>query len=186
VADCTGGGGWHPMWGVRSMVGCAGLQPEAGTGWHPRGRCGPRWWCGARGDSAESWSAPLGRYDGERSSGCLRELRDVIAGRQRELAVGDREQDGVGRRDRDYDWRSLPRTYLAPFAQAPVVIRRARLRRPSAQQPTASRVCAFSRALLLRFFSYRQRSATIAACPGQCPAPSQCAMRATPTWQRSR
>ncbi len=30
-----------------------------------------------------------------------------------------------------------PRTYLARSAQAPVVIRRARLRRPSAQQPTA-------------------------------------------------
>jgi hypothetical protein len=57
-------------------------------------------------------------------------------------AVGDREQDGVGRRDRDYDWHVLSRTYLAPFAQASVVIRRARLRRPSAQQPTASRVSA--------------------------------------------
>jgi hypothetical protein len=36
--------------------------------------------------------------------------------RQRELAVGDREQDGVGRRDRDLDWPVLSRTYLAPFA----------------------------------------------------------------------
>jgi hypothetical protein len=41
-------------------------------------------------------------------------------------AVGDREQDGVGRRDRDLDWPALPRTYLAPPAQASVVVRRAR------------------------------------------------------------
>src|ERR1041384_2902387 len=32
----------------------------------------------------------------------------AIVKRQREAAVGDREQDGVGRRARDYDWRSLP------------------------------------------------------------------------------
>src|SRR3954467_1633823 len=62
-------------------------------------------------------------------------------------AGGDREQDGVGRRDRDQDWRALLRTYLAPLAHAPVVIRRGRLPQPSAQQPPASRVSAFSWAL---------------------------------------
>jgi len=35
--------------------------------------------------------------------------------------VGDREQDGVGRRDRDQDSPLLPRTYHTPSAQAPVV-----------------------------------------------------------------
>jgi hypothetical protein len=40
-------------------------------------------------------------------------------------------------RHRDYDWRTLLRTYLASPAQAPVVLRRARPRLPSAQQPTA-------------------------------------------------
>src|SRR5262249_10683762 len=43
--------------------------------------------------------------------------------------------------ERDYDSPSLHRTYLTKSAQAPAVIRRARLRRPSAQQPTAGRAC---------------------------------------------
>ena len=32
-------------------------------------------------------------------------------------AVGDREQDGVGRRARDLDWPGVARKYLAGFAQ---------------------------------------------------------------------
>src|SRR5215468_2627373 len=70
---------------------------------------------------------------------------EVFATRSRDanarLAVGDREQDGVG--DATVIWigRSLSRTYLAPSAHGSVVIRRARPRRPSAQQPTASRAC---------------------------------------------
>ena len=48
--------------------------------------------------------------------------------------------EGVGGRDRDQDWPALLRTYLAPPAHAPMVLRRARPRPPSAQQPTASRV----------------------------------------------
>src|ERR1044071_2586902 len=68
----------------------------------------------------------------------------AIARRQRSTRRG-RPRAGWGRgRDRDYDWHSWTRTYLAPIAQAPVVIRRARPRRPSAQQPTASRACARS------------------------------------------
>jgi len=38
----------------------------------------------------------------------MRPTSDVNA----RLAVGDREQDGVGRRDRDYDSPLLSRTYL--------------------------------------------------------------------------
>src|SRR5215510_13382180 len=67
-------------------------------------------------------------------------LRGAIARRQRDRR-GRPRADGVGRRDRDQDWQWLPRTYHTPSAQAAVVIRRARLRRPSAQQPTARRAC---------------------------------------------
>src|SRR5882757_4278987 len=47
--------------------------------------------------------------------GCRR--RDTIAGRQREVAVGDREQDGVGAATVSWIGRVLSRTYLAPSAQ---------------------------------------------------------------------
>jgi hypothetical protein len=54
------------------------------------------------------------------------------------LAEGDREQDGVGRRDRDYDWPGLAPHIPRGVHAGRVVIRRARLRHPSAQQPPAS------------------------------------------------
>jgi hypothetical protein len=60
------------------------------------------------------------------------------------LAVGDREQDGVGAATVITIGVRCPRTYLARLAQAPVVIRRALSPTPSAQQPTASSVDAFS------------------------------------------
>jgi len=49
--------------------------------------------------------------------------------------VGDREQMGSGASPVTRTDRALPRTYLAPSAQAPVVLRRARTRCPSRSSP---------------------------------------------------
>src|SRR3954466_2637455 len=62
-------------------------------------------------------------------------FQGAIARRQREARRGRPRADGAGGRDRDQDWPAMLRTYLAPPAQAPVVLRRARPRHPSAQQP---------------------------------------------------
>jgi hypothetical protein len=69
--------------------------------------------------------------------------RDVNAGSTRATA------SGWGRGgDCDYGGGSAPARTLPPFAQAPVVIRQAHPRRPSAQQPAAgSRVRALLRAM---------------------------------------
>lgn len=56
------------------------------------------------------------------------------------LGVGDREQDGVGRRDRDLDRPGLVRTYLAGPCRTGGDSAVA-ARTPSAQQPTAGLAC---------------------------------------------
>ena len=78
-----------------------------------------------------------------------RRSRDVNAG-----SPGRPRADGVGDRDRDLDWPALLRTYLAGSAQEAVVLRRARPRRPSAQQPRRTRVYAFSWALPHRLLAF--------------------------------